>query len=160
MCRTQLRPPNSRLVTIVEFTSFATTVALKNKNKMRLARTAFSCTSPEPTFELTQHRRTCLLPLCHSPGACSVYHLHVRYKSESTPERISNKSDVHRHGFRYDGHSTVCAQQKGRGTLQFDKPDKLKKSMLASSECEVQAEQDHSYLSVCGNVRRLAVPVR
>lgn len=159
MCRTQLRPSYSRFITIVEFTSFATTVALKNRNKTRLAHTSFSCTSQERMFELTQHRRTCLLPLCRSPGACSVYHLHVRYKSELTPERISNKSDAHRHGFRYDGHSTVCAQQKGHGTLQFDKPDKLKKSMLASSECAVQAEQKHSYLSVCGNVRLLAVPV-
>ena len=148
MRRTQLRPSNSRLVTLVRLASFATTVALTNKNKTRSAHTAFNCTSQERMFELTQRRRTCLLPLCHSPCACSVYHLHVRYKSELTPERISNKSDVHRDGFRYDGHSTVCAQQRGRGTLQFDRPDKLKKSMLAPSECAVQAEQEHSYLSV------------
>ena len=54
----------------------------------------------------------------------------------------------------------VCAQQRGHGTLQFDKPDKLKKGMLASSECAVQEEQEHSYLSVRGNARRLVVPVR
>jgi hypothetical protein len=111
-------------------------------------------------IQLTQRRKICPLPLCHSPGACSVYHLHVRYKSELTPERISNKSDVHRDGFRYDGHSTVCVQQRGRCTLQFGKADKLKKSMLASSECAVQAEQEHSYLSICGNARQLVVPVR